>query len=390
MLRSPLPATVLSATAAIALLSSLVLAQAAADVVIEKSGGRDRIVVAGLETNLVRAVEAARFDVDAWRTVFAVRVDAGSGDDVPAMLGDYRIDDGRLVFEPRFPLQPGLSYRIDFDTSRAPGGKLPAARLTKVLKVPAAAAGPPARVAAVHPSRDVLPENQLKFYIQFSAPMRRGEAYGRVHLLRQNGEPVEDPFLELGEELWDPGGTRFTLFFDPGRIKRGLKPREEVGPSLEEGHSYTLVIDADWSDAAGRPLEAPFRKAFRVGPPDDTQPDAERWKITPPSVGTREPLVVQFDEPLDWGMLQRVLVVRDPQGNNLAGEVTTDRQETRWSFVPARDWAAGDYKLEVDAALEDLAGNSLERPFEVDVVRPVEREVVRKTVTREFTIGARP
>jgi hypothetical protein len=100
--------------------------------------------------------------------------------------------------------------------------------------------------------------------------------------------------------------------------------------------------------------------------------------------------VVLLDEPLDWGMLQRVLVVRDPEGNNLAGEVATDLQETRWSFVPARHWAAGGYKLEIDTALEDLAGNSLERPFEVDVVRPVEREVVRKTVTREFTIGARP
>jgi hypothetical protein len=160
MLRSPLLATVLSATAAITSPFSLALAQAGADVVIEKSGGRDRIVVAGLEDKLVRAVEAARFDVDTWRTVFAVRVDAGTGEDVPAMLGDYRINDGRVVFEPRFPLQPGLAYRVEFDTSRAPGGKLPAARLTKVLKIPAAAAAPPARVAAVYPSRDVLPENR--------------------------------------------------------------------------------------------------------------------------------------------------------------------------------------------------------------------------------------
>jgi hypothetical protein len=306
------------------------------------------------------------------------------------MLGDYRIDSGRIVFEPRFPLKAGLAYRVNFDTSRLPGRKLPPARLAKVLKIPAAVAGPPARVVAVYPSRDVLPENQLKFYIQFSAPMGRGEAYRRVHLLKQDGSRVEDPFLELGEELWDPDGTRFTLFFDPGRIKRGLKPREEVGPSLEEGHSYTLVVDADWSDAAGRPLAAPFRKAFRVGSPDDSQPDAERWKISLPAAGTRDALVVLLDEPLDWAMLQRVIVVRDPQGNNLVGDVTTDLQETRWSFVPSRDWAAGDYRLEVDVALEDLAGNSLERPFEVDVVRPVEREVVRKTVTRAFRIDSPP
>lgn len=366
------------------------LADESAAITLENQGRRSRVVVSGLTAEVLRAVRAAELDAEAWRAVFAVRVDSGTADDVPAMLGEYRMDAERVTFEPRFPLQPGLAYRVEFDTARAPGSNLPAAQVKQVLEIPARAAGPAAKVTAVYPSRDVLPENQLKFYLQFSAPMSRGEAYGRVHLLRKDGEPVEDSFLEIGEELWDPDGTRFTLFFDPGRIKRGLKPREEVGPSLEEGHSYTLVIDADWSDAAGRPLEGPFRKAFRVGPPDNSQPDAELWKITPPPAGTRDPLVVVLDEPLDWGMLQRVLVVRDPAGENLAGEVTTDRQETRWSFVPARKWTAGDYKLEIDAALEDLAGNSLERPFEVDVVRPVEREVVRKIVTREFRIDSRP
>jgi hypothetical protein len=40
----------------------------------------------------------------------------------------------------------------------------------------------------------------------------------------------------------------------------------------------------------------------------------------------------------------------------------------------------------IDAALEDLAGNSLARPFEVDVVRPIEREVVKQTVRVPFTV----
>jgi hypothetical protein len=387
MMRLRLLANVMAGLTAMTWTQSFVCA---GEITIEGSEGRHRIVITGLSTDLVQALESAKLDVEAWRAVFAVRVDSETAVDVPAMLGEYNIDEGRVVFQPRFPLRPGLAYRVAFDTSRAPGAKLPAVELVKTLKLAAAPAGPSTKVVALYPTRDLLPENQLKFYIQFSAPMSRGEAYRRVHLLRQNGERVEDPFLELGEELWDPDGTRFTLFFDPGRIKRGLKPREEVGPSLEAGHSYTLVVDADWSDAAGRSLEAPYRKAFRVGPPDDIQPDVERWKFTPPPAGSRDPLVIQLDEPLDWAMLQRVLVVRDPEGNNLVGQVTTDRQETRWRFVPARPWTAGEYKLEIDAALEDLAGNSLERPFEVDVVRPVEREVVRKSVTREFRIDSRP
>ncbi len=389
MMRLRLLANVLAALTAMTW-HAFACAEERAEIAIDGPEGRHRIEITGLSTDLVQALESAKLDVEAWRAVFAVRVDPQTAGDVPAMLGEYRIVEGRVVFEPRFPLRPGLAYRVEFDTSRASGARLPAVELVKTFKLAAAPAGPPTKVVAVYPTHDVLPENQLKFYIQFSAPMSRGEAYRRVHLLKQDGSQVEDPFLELGEELWDPDGTRFTIFFDPGRIKRGLKPREEVGPSLEEGHSYTLVVDADWSDAAGRPLDGPYRKVFRVGPPDDSQPDAVRWTITPPVAGTRDPLVVLLDEPLDWAMLQRVLVVRDPQGSNLAGDVSMDRQETRWSFVPARDWAAGDYKLEIDAALEDLAGNSLERPFEVDVLRPVEREVVRKTVTREFRIDSRP
>src|SRR5205823_5383949 len=104
-------------------------------------------------------------------------------------------------------------------------------------------AGPPAAVAQVYPTADELPENLLKFYLHFTGPMRRGEAYDHLRLLDAQGKVVERSFLELGEELWDGSGRRFTLVIDPGRIKRGLKPREDLGPVLEAGKSYTLVID---------------------------------------------------------------------------------------------------------------------------------------------------
>ena len=118
-----------------------------------------------------------------------------------------------------------------------------------------------------------MPENLLKFYLHFSAPMSRGEAYRRIHLLDADGNEVADPFLELGEELWDRDMRRFTLLFDPGRIKRGLKPREEVGPVLEEGKQYTLVVDRDWLDATGYPLAAKMRKTFRALAPDEAPLD---------------------------------------------------------------------------------------------------------------------
>jgi hypothetical protein len=239
----------------------------------------------------------------------------------------------------------------------------------------------------VYPTRDVLPENQLKFYLHFSAPMARGEAYERVHLLREDGSEVDMPFLELGQELWDPAGKRLTILFDPGRIKRGLKPREEEGPVLEEGKSYTLVIDRDWGDATGNSLAMEHRKTFRVSAPDDEQPDPQQWQIAAPAAGTREPLVIKFNEPLDSGMLHRVVAVRRGTEQFLQGKIDVAEHETVWRFKPAAAWEAGEHALVVDTALEDLAGNSIGRPFEVDIVHPTEKKIESQTVSIQFQVA---
>src|SRR2546425_13124120 len=113
--------------------------------------------------------------------------------------------------------------------------------------------------------------------------MSEGDCYRHIKLLDAKGKAVDLPFLELDQELWDAAGKRFTLFFDPGRIKRGLKPREDVGPALEEGKSYVLVIDKEWEDAKGNPLKETFRKTFRVGSPDDRPPDPKTWNVQAPA-----------------------------------------------------------------------------------------------------------
>jgi hypothetical protein len=206
-----------------------------------------------------------------------------------------------------------------------------------------------------------LPENLLKFYIEFSAPMSFGQAYEHLKLLDEKGKPLDLPFLELGEELWDPRGMRFTLLFDPGRIKNGLKPREELGPVLEAGKSYTFVIEPGWKDASGRPLKTGFRKSFRAGPADTTPPDPATWRLDLPSADTMGPL--------DRALLGRVLVVVDGANRPIAGNVAVTAEETSWSFTPEIAWRRGVFSVLVDRNLEDLAGNSIGRPFEVDVFK---------------------
>jgi hypothetical protein len=328
--------------------------------------GRDvRFSIVGLSDAELDALDKRLTDLAAWAQVFFVTVAGESDSAALPMLGEYKIEDGRLWFTPRFPLRAATAYRATF--RRTVGEKKQ--ELVREFTTADVPVGEPTRVEQVFPTAAVLPENQLKFYIHFSAPMSRGEAYERIHLIDESGAEVEQPFLELGEELWNRVGTRFTLFFDPGRIKRGLKPREEVGPALEENKRYTLQIDQDWQDARGNPLTAPFVKEFAVVAPDDVQPRPELWRISAPGATTRAPLVIEFEEPLDRAMLERVLVVKDPAGQTVAGDIEVCDRETHWEFRPAQAWKAGSHEILIDATLEDLAGNSLARPFEVDVFR---------------------
>ncbi len=206
----------------------------------------------------------------------------------------------------------------------------------------------------------------------------------RIQLLDDTDHPVNDPFLELAEELWSHDGTRFTLLFDPGRIKRGLKPRQEVGPVLEAGKAYMLVIDRDWLDAKGNPLRSGFRKSFRAGPPDETSPDPKTWKIEPPEVATCNALEVRFPEALDRALLDRLIAVTDDAGGVVGGQVSTTDRETAWRFTPRKPWRVGSYRLTVVTDLEDVAGNSVARPFEVDATGPVTSRVTNETVSLPF------
>jgi hypothetical protein len=358
------------------------------------------VEVWGVDRKTLATLRTLELSRERWMVLLAVRVIADPPDrtaDLPPLLGTYQIDDEVIRFLPRFPLEPGLRYRANLDlirldkltTAGVDAARAGTAELTADYSPPRRAPRPPAHVTHVYPSRSVLPENLLRFYIHFSAPMSRGEAYHRIRLLDAMGKPVNAPFLELDEELWSRDGTRFTLLLDPGRVKRGLRPREEAGPILEAGRSYQLVIDGGWPDAEGNPLAAPFRKPFRTAPADETSPDPKTWEIRPPAAGSYEPLEVRFPEPLDRAMLDRLVVVQDAGGNTLPGQISVTGEETRWQFKPADPWRSGQYRLVIGTELEDPSGNSVARPFEVDAVGPITRRVATETVARPFRIGPR-
>ena len=188
---------------------------------------------------------------------------------------------------------------------------------------------------------------------------------------------MADPFLPLDVDLWNAERTRFTMLFDPGRVKRGILPNEEMGRALSDGRRYTLVVDTDWRDAAGQPLAAPFEREFRVGPPEERALEPAGWRLEPPRSGTRDPLTVSFPWPLDYGLLLRALRVSSEAGERVDGDIDVQRAETRWLFTPRAPWPPGEFRLIAASTLEDVAGNRIGRPFEVDAAH--EQEAPRAT-----------
>lgn len=279
------------------------------------------------------------------------------------LLGQFEFDSKRRVisFLPRFPLDPETKLKILIGPPEAP-------IIEHDYQIPGKTNSPKPTVAAIYPTSNKLPANVLKFYLHFSAPMQKGNIYRHFSIVdSQTGKQVELPFLELEQELWSRDGLRLTLFFDPGRIKRGLKPREELGPVFEHERNYEFRIAGKWKSDVGVPLGKDVVKKFRVIEEDNQTPQLEKWALKLPPSGSREPLIVSFDESLDSALLRRVLRI-EYQGKSIELKMLTlSDNEKKASFVPTQPWQSGEYILKIGPELEDLAGNRIGKPFDVEL-----------------------
>ncbi|HXG46452.1 MAG TPA: hypothetical protein VNO52_02420 [Methylomirabilota bacterium] len=350
---------------------------------------RYAVEVSGVPAAVLREIERQGRTPEQWQRLLRVHVTAENWleeMETPPMLGQYAVAAGRVRFKPRYPLGPGVRYRAVFLPGELPGEPGNSAPVVSEFQRPARRSVPATVVRQVYPTADHLPENLLKFYLHFSAPMSRGHIYDHIHLRNQAGQDVELPFLEIDEELWDATLTRLTLIIDPGRIKRGVRPLEEIGPALVAGGKFTLVIDRDWRDADGVPLKDSFQKTFTVGPPDREALDPMQWRIESPARGSKEALVVRFPKPLDHALAQRMIRVAREDGAAVEGRVSLADAERRWVFAPVKAWRPGAHSLVVQTALEDLAGNNVGKSFEVDLFEGVQRRLTNGTVRVPFRI----
>jgi hypothetical protein len=360
--------------------------------------GSATIDVIGLPQGDVSRLEQSTLTRDQWTALLRVTVagQGGRSSDQPAVLGTYGIVDRTLRFTPQFPFDPGQRYDVVFDPLRLPSSAPSppatwrARPVEAAVELPAPTRPQAARVVGVFPSGGEVPENQLRMYIVFSAPMGLRGGSEHVRLVDHTGRSVDDPFLPLDVDLWNEDRTRYTLLFDPGRVKRGILPNEEMGRALMVGQKYTLEVDEAWRDGSGQKLAAPFRREFRVAPAEEHAIDPATWRIDPPSDGTRGPLVVTFPRPLDYGLLQSAVAVSTARGDRVPGDIRIEAAETRWLFVPRAPWEAQEYRLVASSALEDVAGNRIGRPFEVEAPVSGAPKAEARPAVLVFRVAPRP
>jgi hypothetical protein len=341
------------------------------------------VEVVGLPSSTLDALQSRQRTADEWAAILRVAVTA----DGPPVLGEYAVVDDALRFTPAFPFDPGRPYAVRFNGAAAGDTSGP---LFGTLALPGAAATSSTTVTAVYPSGEVVPENLLRLYIHFSAPMGQG-GIDHVELLDASGTLVEGAFLPLDYEFFDTDRTRFTAFLDPGRVKRGILPNRQRGRALKSGQRYTLVVKAAWRDGNGHPLKEEFRRTFTAGPAEMQPLDTATWKLAAPDgAGTSGPgpaeLTVTFPKPLDRGLLLRALGIRR-DGQQVDGQARVEAGETKWVFTPAAPWTAGRYELVALSILEDPAGNQIGKAFEIDNFETVDKSPDPKTVAIPFSVG---
>lgn len=279
----------------------------------------------------------------------------GSDRDV---LGAFIKTDTGILFQPLIPLSPGMEY-----------GVLQQNRVVGKVKVPANTDKTPPEVLAVYPLVDTVPENLLKLYIRFSEPMQTGNALEHIFLLDKNRDTLDRIFLNLQPELWGDGDRVLTLWIDPGRIKRDLVLNNQLGNPLHKNQHYELVIATNWKDHRGLSLKNHYSKKFVVAARTDQLLSLNTWNIKPPGAGSRQALYITFAHPLDHYLLQESITVLTTANKPVDGSMELSDNDRIWKFLPSQNWVAGNYKIRVNARLEDLSGNNLNKIFDRDIYK---------------------
>ncbi|WP_408031114.1 hypothetical protein [Tenacibaculum xiamenense] len=264
--------------------------------------------------------------------------------------GNSVLKKNRLYFTPDLPFIPSAKYvlvsnKSEYLFSLEPKNK----RLPSVSKI--------------YPTSDILPENLLRIYIQFSEPMRTDNNLKSIKLYDENHQEIKGAIFNNVQELWDTSQKQLTLIFDPSRVKTGLIAHKSLGRALEGYKTYYLKINP-LKSVSGKMMAQATYKRFKVSKADFNFPDISNWKIDFPKKNTKNALKIDFYESIDIMSLYHRISVYDKNNNLVLGNLKIGDGEKTWSFFPEKPWKKHQYFIRINSRLSDPSGNNLNGLFD--------------------------
>jgi hypothetical protein len=228
-------------------------------------------------------------------------------------------------------------------------------------------------IVSVYPQNTNLPSNILLFHLFFSEPMRQdAQAYNYVNIIDEKGQKI--PFAWRQKASWADSGKQLVLMIHPGRIKQGINYATESGNLFEPGKYYTLQTDSGLLTLKGGISARIFRKKIHIIKPDRQSPGFS-GKGNPQMIrtGSRQAVLIAFNEPMDYGSVGIGLYVLDKNGTRIPGTFKLSGDSTSL-FTPGEAWQAGTYRVMYNEYLADLASNHIGRLFEVTDVKEIREQ----------------
>ncbi|MGV6832214.1 MAG: hypothetical protein ACWA5P_11720 [bacterium] len=284
------------------------------------------------------------------------------------ILGDVRYQNGYKSFYPLAPFQKETDYTLWF-SGELIGFRIELNADFQVLQV-----------ESLYPNSDKLPANFLKWYVAFTKPINATNIYEHIHLIHTETNTEEDrALLPLETPLLSKDGKLLTLWIEPGRQKRNLGPNEHLGSVLNEGESYTLVIDKALKDIEGIPMKTSFEHRFTVTGADRIKPDITNWTFNLPKANTKDALVIKLNDHLDFGSLNNSLQITSKNGEKIDGKYEIDTNDQTVLFKPSNNWLKASYIITCNVIIEDVSGNNLERLFDRDISKESTSPALKRT-----------
>lgn len=266
------------------------------------------------------------------------------------IVGSFIVQTNSMIFIPKFPFLQGKTYIIKTNDYQ------------KEFFIPKSVKSKPV-VTEIYPTKNTIPENILRMYIQFSHPMKTTGNLKNIKLYDSKGVEVKRAIFNNVYELWNESQTQLTIIFDPSRVKTGLKINKNMGRALEAGESYKIVV-SNLEDIYGQRLKNSYTKHFYVTEEDTQSPNHEKWSLKSPKANTTESLNIDFKESIDIMSLQNRLFVFTSNDDRIDGKIKFNNNEKSWKFIPNQKWKKGDYTLKINSRLSDPSGNNLNGLFD--------------------------